>query len=115
MAVAALPDGLIPLTQASMRFYGRTAYHDYEGVALDLDERERLVADLGKASVMMLRNHGRSEEHTSELQSLMRNSYAVFCLKNKIIYFAKHDKRYKKTIQHITQYNTHYKLDYKST
>src|SRR3546814_2325016 len=28
-------------------------------------------------------NHLRSEEHTSELQSLMRNSYAVFCLKNK--------------------------------
>ncbi len=58
MAVAALPDGLIPLTQASMRFYGRTAYHGFEGVALDLDERERLVADLGEASVMMLKNHG---------------------------------------------------------
>ena len=58
MAVSALPEGLLPLTQQSMRFYGRTAWHDYEGIALDLDERERLVRDLGDASVMMLRNHG---------------------------------------------------------
>jgi ribulose-5-phosphate 4-epimerase/fuculose-1-phosphate aldolase len=58
MAVAALPEGLLPLTQQSMRFYRRTAYHDYEGIALDLDERERLVRDLGDKSVMMLRNHG---------------------------------------------------------
>jgi ribulose-5-phosphate 4-epimerase/fuculose-1-phosphate aldolase len=58
MAVSALPDGLLPLTQTSMRFYNRTAYHGYEGIALDLDERERLVADLGDNSVMMLKNHG---------------------------------------------------------
>ena len=58
MAVAALPQGLMPLTQQSMRFYGRTAYHGYEGIALDLDERERLVEDLGDNSVMMLKNHG---------------------------------------------------------
>src|SRR3546814_6746980 len=32
----------------------------------------------------------RSEEHTSELQSLMRISYAVFCLKNKILYIQQH-------------------------
>ena len=58
MAMSALPDGLLPMTQQSMRFYGRTAYHDYEGIALELDERERLVRDLGDNSVMMLRNHG---------------------------------------------------------
>jgi ribulose-5-phosphate 4-epimerase/fuculose-1-phosphate aldolase len=34
------------------------SYHDYEGVALDLDERERLIRDLGGKSMMMLRNHG---------------------------------------------------------
>ncbi|KAI1691202.1 lysR substrate binding domain-containing protein [Ditylenchus destructor] len=39
-------------------FSGRVAYHGYEGIALDLDERERLVADLGDKSVMILRNHG---------------------------------------------------------
>ena len=34
------------------------SYHGYEGVALDLDERERLVKDLGDKSVLILRNHG---------------------------------------------------------
>ena len=43
MAVACMEEGLLPLTQKSMRFYNRIAYHDYEGVADDLDERERLV------------------------------------------------------------------------
>ena len=41
-----------------MQFTDRLAYHDYEGIALDLDERERLVADLGDKFVMVLRNHG---------------------------------------------------------
>ena len=37
---------------------GDLAFHDYEGVAVDLDERERLVADLGDQNAMLLRNHG---------------------------------------------------------
>ena len=43
MAVAAQEQGLLPLNQMSMQFFGRTSYHDYEGIALDLDERDRLV------------------------------------------------------------------------
>jgi len=58
MAVSAQKDGLLPLAQTSMRFYKRLAYHDYEGIATDLDERERLVADLGDNNAMILRNHG---------------------------------------------------------
>ena len=58
MAVACLKEGLMPLTQHALKFYGHLAYHDYEGVALDLDERERLVADLGDKRAMILRNHG---------------------------------------------------------
>ena len=58
IAVSAQKKGLLPLSQHSMRFYNRVAYHDYEGVALDLDERERLVADLGSLNAMILRNHG---------------------------------------------------------
>jgi len=58
MAVSAQKAGLLPLTQKSMRFYKRIAYHDYEGIADDLDERERLVADLGPHKAMILRNHG---------------------------------------------------------
>ena len=57
MAVSALKCGLLPLTQSAMRFGGVT-YHDYEGVAVDTDERERLARDLGDSEVMILRNHG---------------------------------------------------------
>jgi ribulose-5-phosphate 4-epimerase/fuculose-1-phosphate aldolase len=58
VAVACLDEGLLPLNQWSMQFYNRIAYHDYEGIALSLDERERLVADLGTHKAMILRNHG---------------------------------------------------------
>lgn len=58
MAVSALAEGLLPLTQTAMRFYGRVAYHDYEGPVLDPQEQERLQRDLGEADVMILRNHG---------------------------------------------------------
>ena len=42
----------------STGFHGRIAYHEYEGSSLDLDERERLLADLGDCNAMILRNHG---------------------------------------------------------
>lgn len=57
MAVASLERGLLPMTQTAMRF-SRVASHDYEGVVLEMDERERLIANLGDADVMLLRNHG---------------------------------------------------------
>ena len=58
MAVAAMEAGLLPLNQASMEFYNRVAYHNYEGISLNLDERDRLVASLGKKKCLILRNHG---------------------------------------------------------
>jgi len=57
-AVAAHGEGLLPLTQTAMLIRGDVAFHDYEGVAVDMDERERLVADLGEKNAMILRNHG---------------------------------------------------------
>ncbi len=57
-AVAAHSEGLLPLTQTAMLVRGSIAFHDYEGVAVDLDERERLVANLGDKDAMILRNHG---------------------------------------------------------
>lgn len=57
-AVAAHSDGLLPLTQTAMLVRSDVAFHDYEGVAVDLSERERLVANLGNKSAMILRNHG---------------------------------------------------------
>ena len=58
MAVAAQTQGLRRLTQHAMIVHADLAYHDYEGIALDHDERERLVADLSDKSNMILRNHG---------------------------------------------------------
>jgi ribulose-5-phosphate 4-epimerase/fuculose-1-phosphate aldolase len=58
VAVSAQADGLLPLDQHAMLISGDVAYHDYEGVALDLDERDRLVHDIGNKNVMILRNHG---------------------------------------------------------
>jgi ribulose-5-phosphate 4-epimerase/fuculose-1-phosphate aldolase len=57
MAVSAMECGLLPLAQTSMRFV-HIAYHDFEGIAEDIDERERLVRDLGDLEAMILRNHG---------------------------------------------------------
>ncbi|ALI03157.1 class II aldolase [Pseudomonas sp. FW306-02-F02-AA] len=58
MAVAAQKRGLLPITQHALKFYGKLAYHTYEGIALSLDERERLIVDLGPHKAMILRNHG---------------------------------------------------------
>ena len=57
-AVSAHEEGLLPLTQTAMLVRGDLAFHDYEGVATDLDERERIVVDLGDKGAMLLRNHG---------------------------------------------------------
>jgi ribulose-5-phosphate 4-epimerase/fuculose-1-phosphate aldolase len=57
-AVSAYGEGLLPLTQTAMLVREDVAYHDYEGVAVDLDERERIVADLDDKGAMLLRNHG---------------------------------------------------------
>ena len=58
IAVGALEEGLLPLSQWAMRFYNRLGYHNYEGVSLDMDERERLQHDIGQHPVLVLRNHG---------------------------------------------------------
>jgi ribulose-5-phosphate 4-epimerase/fuculose-1-phosphate aldolase len=57
-AVSAMEFGLLPHTQTAMIANHDVAYHDYEGVATDLEERERLVADIGDKNAMILRNHG---------------------------------------------------------
>jgi len=57
MAISTMKCGLLPLTQTSMRF-DKVGYHDYEGVAVNLEEQQRIVADLGDADTLILRNHG---------------------------------------------------------
>jgi ribulose-5-phosphate 4-epimerase/fuculose-1-phosphate aldolase len=59
IAVSCMKGGLLPLTQHSMRFHDRLAYHDYEGVHFTDGERRRLQASLGERKLaMILRNHG---------------------------------------------------------
>ena len=58
MAVSAQAKGLLPLSQISLFPYASLGYHDYEGVALNDDEKPRLVADLGEKHALILRNHG---------------------------------------------------------
>ncbi len=58
VAVSAQKAGVLPLSQQSTLILGSLAYHDYEGVALNTDEKPRLQANLGRANYLMLRNHG---------------------------------------------------------
>jgi len=57
-AISMLEEGLLPLSQTAMLFHDNVAFHEYEGIALDLGERKRLTDDLGDKSTMVLRNHG---------------------------------------------------------
>ncbi len=58
LAVASMACGLLPMTQTASRFNNHLAYHDFEGPAVDVAERVRLVEDLGQHNAMILRNHG---------------------------------------------------------
>jgi ribulose-5-phosphate 4-epimerase/fuculose-1-phosphate aldolase len=58
VAVSAQKGGVLPLSQQSIFVLSSLAYHDYEGVALNDEEKPRLVADLGERNFLMLRNHG---------------------------------------------------------
>ena len=58
MAVAMQEDGLLFASQHAQMFFGKIGYHDHEGFALDLSERERLAADIADKPVLILRNHG---------------------------------------------------------
>ena len=59
VAVSAMKCGLLPISQHAQYVEQMVTYHDYEGIALDMDERERMAKDLGKTSkAMILRNHG---------------------------------------------------------
>jgi ribulose-5-phosphate 4-epimerase/fuculose-1-phosphate aldolase len=71
-AVAAHAEGLLPLTQTAMAIRGDLAFHDYEGVATDHDERDRLVANLGTKNAMLLRNHGTLAVGTTAGEAFLR-------------------------------------------
>ena len=58
IAVASLKEGLLPLSQYAMFALASISYHDYEGLAVNADEKLRLQNNLGNANFMLLRNHG---------------------------------------------------------
>lgn len=58
VAVAAQQRGLLPISQLAMNIFNDVSYHEYEGVALESEEKARLVGDLGEKNLMILRNHG---------------------------------------------------------
>lgn len=58
MAIAALEEGLLPISMYALGYYDRIAYHDFEGPSLDPDERQRLADNLGQKNVLVLRSHG---------------------------------------------------------
>ena len=57
-AVAACKDGLLPISQHAMVLHGNVAFHDYEGLAIDFSECQRLADDMGDKHIVILRNHG---------------------------------------------------------
>ena len=58
LAVACLKDGLSPHNFYGAMLHGQVAYHDFEGISVDLGERERLVRNIGDKRAVILRNHG---------------------------------------------------------
>tara|TARA_Y100000589_G_scaffold316469_1_gene341244 strand:- start:1561 stop:2001 length:441 start_codon:yes stop_codon:yes gene_type:complete len=58
MAVSGLAEGLLPVNQTNMEFFNRVAYYDYQGIPLECDEREAIVAAMGDKHSLILRNHG---------------------------------------------------------
>ncbi len=85
VAVSAQKEGLLPISQTAMACTADLAYHDYEGVALDLDERERLVKDLGSQHFMLLRNHGTLTVGESASSAFMRMYYLERACKMQVL------------------------------
>lgn len=77
MAIAAQEEGILPLNQINMEFYGRIGFHPYEGIAADdnLSERERLVRDLGDHIGLILQNHGLLTIGSTVAQAFYRMYY----------------------------------------
>lgn len=75
LAVSALAEGLLPLVQDAFQFYNRISYHEYEGLSLDLDERERLAESLGSNPVMIMRNHGLMTTGSTVAEAYIRMHY----------------------------------------
>ena len=75
VAVACMESGLQPLSQTACLIQNDIAYHDYEGVALNPEEKVRLIADMGDKHILMLRNHGTLTVGASVAECFLRLYY----------------------------------------
>jgi ribulose-5-phosphate 4-epimerase/fuculose-1-phosphate aldolase len=64
-ALSSLKEGLLPICQHSCHFYGRVAYHDYQGISVDEEEQEVLLKNMENKDVLIMRNHGTLTAGTS--------------------------------------------------
>lgn len=72
LAVAAQKRGLLPISQIALAVLDDLAYHDYEGIVLDAEEKERLLPALGDKNNLILRNHGLLTVGTSVGEAFLR-------------------------------------------
>ncbi len=79
IAVSALEEGFVPMIQDAFQFYNRVSYHEYEGLSLDLDERDRLAVSLGDNPVMIMRNHGLLTTGSTVAEAYVRMHYLELC------------------------------------
>ena len=75
LAISALAEGFVPMVQDAFQFYNRVSYHEYEGLSLDLEERERLAVSLGDNPVMIMRNHGLLTTGSTVAEAYVRMHY----------------------------------------
>lgn len=84
-AVAAQRHGLLPLSQHALTVLGDIAYHDYEGIALEHDECERLLANVGDKNILILRNHGTLTMGSTPASAYLRMYYLERACKVQIL------------------------------
>ena len=75
LAISALAEGFVPMVQDAFQFYNKVSYHEYEGLSLDLEERERLAVSLGDNPVMIMRNHGLLTTGSTVAEAYVRMHY----------------------------------------
>ncbi len=79
VVISALEEGFVPMIQDAFQFYNRVSYHEYEGLSLELDERERLAMSLGNNPVMIMRNHGLLTTGSTVGEAFIRMHYLEMC------------------------------------
>jgi ribulose-5-phosphate 4-epimerase/fuculose-1-phosphate aldolase len=85
MAMAAHGGGLKFMTQASMRFYDRISYHNYEGISSNVSEREQIASDLGGNKAMILKNHGLLTCGTSIREAVVLMKHLIQCCSSQLM------------------------------